>query len=80
MNITLALDDDLVRRARAKALERGTSLNAVLREFLEDYAGESSVGRTLTELFALADASPFSMGEEGITWTREDLHDRAKLR
>lgn len=77
MNITVALDDDLVRRARAKALERGTSLNAVLREFLEDYVGESDAGRALTELFELADASPFTVGEEGITWTRADLHDRA---
>ena len=38
-NLTLKIDEDLLRRARIRALERATSVNAVVREFLEGYAG-----------------------------------------
>lgn len=41
-NLTVAIDDDLLRRARIRALESGTSVNALLREYLEDYAGAGS--------------------------------------
>jgi len=38
-NLTLTIDEDALRRARIRALEHGTSVNAVVREFLESYAG-----------------------------------------
>ena len=40
-NLTLAIDDDILRRARARAAERGTSVNAVIRDLLEQFAGPS---------------------------------------
>jgi plasmid stability protein len=42
MNLTIAVDDEVLRRARIRALEQGTSVNAVLREFLESYAGAAT--------------------------------------
>ena len=39
MNLTITVDDEVLRRARIRALSQGTSVNAVLREFLESYAG-----------------------------------------
>ncbi len=39
MNLTITVDDEVLRRARIRALSQGTSVNAVLREVLESYAG-----------------------------------------
>ena len=37
-NLTLSLDDAIVRKARMRALEEGTSVSAKVREFLAQYA------------------------------------------
>ena len=39
-NITITVGDDLYRRVQAKAAGRGTSVSAVVREFLIRWAGE----------------------------------------
>lgn len=36
-NLTLAVDADLIRRARVRAIQDGTSLSAKVREFLQQY-------------------------------------------
>lgn len=41
-NLTIAVDDEVLLRARKRALDQGTSVNAVLREHLEACAGERS--------------------------------------
>ncbi|MEO5965071.1 MAG: hypothetical protein ABIR11_06365 [Candidatus Limnocylindrales bacterium] len=74
-NVTLTLEDDSVRRSRARAGEQGTSLNRVIREFLEGYVGPSQAEIGVAMLIELAERADFSVGEAGITWTREDLHD-----
>ena len=42
MNLTITVDDEILRRSRIRALQQGTSVNALLREFLESYAGAAS--------------------------------------
>ena len=42
MNLAITIDDETLRRARIHALSQGTSVNAVLREFLESYAGSEA--------------------------------------
>ena len=37
-NLTLAIDEDLLRRARVRAAEQGTSVNAVVRQLIEGYS------------------------------------------
>ena len=41
-NPTIAVDDGTLKKARMRALGEDTSVNAVLREYLEEYAGRSS--------------------------------------
>ena len=42
-NLTISIDDELIRLARIKAIEQGTSVSAKVREFLTQYAhGEPS--------------------------------------
>jgi plasmid stability protein len=79
-NLTLTMDADLIRRARAKAAERGTSVNALIREHLEAFVGPSTAEIGVEMLVDLAGRTEFSLGEQGITWTRAALHDRANLR
>ena len=41
-NLTLTVDETLLRTARILALERGTSVNAMVREFIEKMVDEST--------------------------------------
>lgn len=73
-NLTLSIDEEILRRARMRALSRGTSVNAVLREFLEAYAGGTDERqRAVAEVLALAKRA--RSGRGAARWTRDELHD-----
>ena len=74
-NLTLAIDEDLLRRARIRALEEGTSVNAVVREFLTTYDGRDEQVEAMTRFLDLADQSQAGSEGAGRTWTREEIHD-----
>ena len=74
MNLTITVDDELLRRARIRALTQGTSVNAVLRKFLESYAGSDAEAAARSRLARLARASSASSGPEGRSWTRNDVY------
>lgn len=74
-NLTITVDDETLRCARARAVEEGSSVNALLREYLEAYSRRASTQRdALTDLLALADSSAASRGKR--RWTRDELHER----
>ncbi|MFN2384332.1 MAG: hypothetical protein ABR559_08740 [Gemmatimonadota bacterium] len=74
-NLTITVDDEALRKARIRALTQGTSVNAVLRDYLEAYAGSRrSQSEAMTGLLALSRSSTARRGDR--RWTREDLHDR----
>ena len=74
-NLTLAVDDQLLRRARLRALEQGTSVNALLREYLESYTGASRARReAVSELLAMSAEAESRRGDR--RWTRDELHER----
>jgi hypothetical protein len=79
-NLTITIDDRLLRQARMRALEDGTSVNAILRAYLERYAGAGDAADALAGFARLARASTASSGPGGRTWTREELHDRTAVR
>jgi post-segregation antitoxin (ccd killing protein) len=78
-NITLSLDKQLLKRARAFAAQRGTSISAMLAEELQDLVAsetlyEESKAKALAQL-----NSPFRLeGAKIESW--EALHDRQSLR
>ena len=74
MNLTITVDDELLRRARIRALTQGTSVNAVLREFLESYAGSDAERTARDRLATLARSSTASSGSDGRTWTRDEVY------
>lgn len=75
-NLTVTVDEDLLRRARIRALQHGTSVNALLREYLEAYAGEPELKQAMDQFVELARESQAGSGSEGRTWSREDAYDR----
>ena len=74
-NLTIVIPDEVLKKARLKAVEEGTSVNAVIREYLETYAG---VRRRQTKaMLELLDLSKRSRSRRGHgRWTRDDLHER----
>jgi hypothetical protein len=79
-NLTITLDDAILRRARKRAIDGRTSVNAVVAAFLERYAGESQAGDAMTAFFDLADTAGAGSGPHGRDWTRDDLYERGSSR
>ncbi len=74
-NLTIALDDAIVKKARVRAIHEGTSVSAKVREFLSDYAQGGNRQQAAADAFiALARSS--QANRQGAGWTREDAYDR----
>lgn len=72
--VTIAIDSTLLRRARLKAIEEGTSLNAVLRECVEEYVSHATPANTAKETFLRLAAASKARG--GGKVSREEMHER----
>ena len=77
-NLPLAVDEATLRRARIRAVNDGTSVNAVMREYLSAYAdgGDDQWKVARDRFLELAESSTASSGPGGRTWTRDELYDR----
>jgi len=75
-NITLSVDDEIVRKVRKIAIDRNTTLTEMVRAYLTRVAQEDALGRELAaaEIDETVRAYARPLGRR--TWTREDLHDR----
>ncbi len=74
-NLTLTIDGELLKRARMRALERDTSVNALVRDYLERLAAQESTPDATRALLELAKQSDASSGSRGRNWTRDELYD-----
>ena len=75
-NLTLTIEDHVLRRARIRALEQGTSVNAMVREYLEQLTGDDSAQQAVNEFLAFARSRPETDDPTGSrTWTRAELYD-----
>lgn len=75
-NVTVSVGEEVHRRARIRAAERGTSLSAAVREFLIAFAGGETgfEWRKRLQDETLASIGRFRASDR---LSREDLHDRA---
>lgn len=77
MNITLSADKELVKKAREMAAQQGTSLNQMIRHYLEQLANVSEISDKAEEFARLAKdkagASP-----PGFVFNREEAHLRGE--
>lgn len=72
-NLTIAVDDDVLRRARVRAAEQDTSVNAVLRDELARYAAADGTD-CAAEAFLEIARTQSGAREPGDRWSREELH------
>jgi hypothetical protein len=74
-NLTIKVDDALLRRARVKALQEGTSVNQVLVASLQAYSGVDPRTRGWQEFLDRAEEQRVAV-PGGRDWTRDDLYER----
>jgi hypothetical protein len=74
-NITLSVDDRVLAAVRRYAAEHDSSVNGIVREFLNGIADRRDrAKKARARLSALSRRSRARIGT--ITWNRDDLHDR----
>lgn len=71
MNLTISVDEEVVRRAREVARQQGASLNALVRAYLESLAGRQR-GAVLVK--RLENQWKKSTGRSEAPFTREDAY------
>ena len=76
MNITLNIDEDIVRKVRKIAIDKDTTLTAMVRDYLT-WLADSDAAEQRERLRLLEDSfARLSRGMGQRNWTREDLYDR----
>jgi hypothetical protein len=73
-NITLSADERLIEQARREAARRGKSLNQLIRDFLEEFAGQTVPTHEFGRLRELSKASGGRRGNW--RFDRQEIHDR----
>jgi len=71
-NVTLSIPDNLLKEARDYARRNKTSVNAIIRQFLEK-TFKKTKKNSIEEFFAIADRAKAS--SKGVKWKREDAYD-----
>jgi hypothetical protein len=74
-NLTITVDEETLKKARMNALAQNTSVNRILREYLESYAGvhraqEAAVRR----IISLSRKAESRRGNR--QWSRDEVHER----
>jgi hypothetical protein len=80
MNVTLTLDDKLVKEVRKIAAERETTLTGLVRTYLQDLAAKrmdsDKVRRDQERFLETFDRLKRRLDYGKRAWRREDLYDR----
>lgn len=74
-NLTITVPEEILKSARRRALEQGTSVNAVLRDYLAQFAGtQSAHANAAKRVLELSRTARSGRGKA--KWTRDELHQR----
>jgi serine/threonine protein kinase HipA of HipAB toxin-antitoxin module len=75
-NVTMAIDEDLLKKARKIAVDKNTTLTGLIRTYLKNLADqeERSKKEILSELEDIFNNSKAVIGVKN--WNRENLHER----
>lgn len=78
MNLTLAVDEQVVEKARQVALRQGTSLQALIRRYLETLAGQregAALAERLEQQWGEADKHLRRHPPKGFRFDRDQLYE-----
>jgi hypothetical protein len=74
-NITLSIEESTLDEVRRLAARRGTTVNAMVREHLEQLAkNHNRAKQAMKELREMSEFSKADLGK--VTWTRDELYER----
>ena len=78
MEITLSIDEEVVKKVRKIAIDKDTTLTAMVRDYLTSIASRDIAARKADadKLMETFEKVSREMGPR--TWTREDLYDRPR--
>ena len=76
MNITLSIDEKIVKKVRKIAVDKDTTLTAMVREYLTTVANSDVVEHRERVARVKATLQRVSRDMGPRSWTREDLHAR----
>jgi len=77
-NITLSVDEETWRQARIKAAERGTTVSALVRDYLNSLSRRGTETDPTTTLFDTLDRARSYQASSRMT--REESHARGRVR
>jgi hypothetical protein len=75
-NLTLAIDEDLLKKARKIAIDRNTTVTGLIRKYLLHLVNQQDINKieVVSELESIFNQSQAVIGD--ITWSRDDLYAR----
>ena len=75
-NITLSVEEEIIKKVRKIAMDKNTTLTAMVREFLQSVADRDAAEKkqAIDKLQKSFQALSRDMGPR--TWTRDDLYER----
>jgi len=77
MNITLSADEDVIRKAREFAKRHNSSLNTLIREYLEKLVNEKDSASAAQEFMRLSQEFA-GRSPAGYRFSREEIYDRSR--
>jgi len=79
-NVTITLDEEVVRWARTEAAKRETSVSRFVGEMLREHMRSEDAYEAARRQFFAVEPRPLRKAAGSRLPTREELHDRAGLR
>jgi len=75
-NVTMSIDEELLKKARKIAIDMDTNISDLFRSFLADLIRREGSRREFLadELDRLFDKS--SASSHGVSWSRDEIHER----
>ena len=78
MNITLSVDEEIVKKVRKIAIDKDTTLTAMVRDYLTRVASSDAATRKADAAKLMETFEKVSRDMGPRTWTREELYDRPR--
>ena len=75
-NITLSVDESIIKKVKKIAIEKDTTMTAMIREYLGRIANGDKAAREQAVEQLESSIKKYGRDMSG-TWTREDLHERS---
>ena len=75
-NITLSVDDEVVRKVRKYAIDKNTTLTAIVRDHLKSIADLDEISKDLAINRLRESFTRYGRNMGQRRWKREDLYDR----